>query len=485
MKVRLVVSISIILCLVGGVSADTRWNAATNNLWTNPANWDNGIPDATQKTTFGTSEVCILDVAGAEAKHIAMDGAGAGYLRLVDGAELNVKDWTIVGYSASNVGDMACRIEVLGGVFNSEVRCFVGFQGEGTLIVDGDGVFNVLSQDFGVGQQATGVGTVELRGGELNVAAGNLSLRNGVSANIDFSGGILTQQANPARIDYINAAIADGIMTAYSGQGEVVVDTNEVPGEIVVRGLHNLRPAPADGGATSIGEVDLSWTLPDPCSPGEPVAVDVYFTDDLNKLMQFTDPASMQVVNKSNVTSVAVQTVPKTQYYWAVDTYVGSGADPVFGPIFTFVADNQAPVVQVETALVTTWVTDGTVDVSLGATVTDDGAAAPAVTWSVVSEPNEAAATIGDPAAEDTVVTLTETGQYVLQVLADDGEYSASTEVTVNVYVDSCEAAKSLPDFELLVGDLNADCVVNELDMALLEENWLACNALDCGEDQQ
>ncbi|MHC4703072.1 MAG: hypothetical protein ACYTFQ_21105, partial [Planctomycetota bacterium] len=92
---------------------------------------------------------------------------------------------------------------------------------------------------------------------------------------------------------------------------------------------------------------------------------------------------------------------------------------------------------------------------------------------------------IGDPAAEDTVVTLTETGQYVLQVLADDGEYSARTEVTVHVYVDSCEAAKSLPDFELLVGDLNADCVVNELDMALLEENWLACNALDCGEDQQ
>ncbi len=327
----------------------------------------------------------------------AVAGAGAGYLRLVDGAELNVKDWTIVGYSASNVGDMACRIEVLGGVFNSEVRCFIGFQGEGTLIVDGDGVFNVLSQDFGVGQQATGVGTVELRGGELNVMAGNLSLRNGVEASIDFSGGILTQQSNPARIDYINAAIADGIMTAYSGQGQVVVDTDEIPGKIVVRGIHNLQPTPADTGFTSVGQVDLSWTLPDPCTPGEAVPVDV----------------------------------------------------------------------------------------NLNATVTDDGSAAPVIAWSVVSEPNAAAATIGDPAAEDTVVTLTETGQYVLQMLANDGEYSASTEVTINVFDDSCEAAKSLPDFELLVGDLNADCVVNELDMALLEEQWLECNALDCGEDQQ
>jgi hypothetical protein len=41
------------------------------------------------------------------------------------------------------------------------------------------------------------------------------------------------------------------------------------------------------------------------------------------------------------------------------------------------------------------------------------------------------------------------------------------------VYADSCEAAKALPDYVPQVGDLNGDCKIDELDMALLEENWL------------
>jgi hypothetical protein len=480
MRVKIVVCTSVILCLVGIVRADTQWFASVNNFWSNPANWSNGVPDATQKAQFVSSEVCLVDFEGAVAKHIAMDGAGAGHLRLVDGSELSVVDWTIVGYSASNVGDMACLLEVLGGVLNCEVRCFVGFQGDGTMIVDGDGVVNILSQDFGVAQQATGVGKVELRGGELNVAVGNLSLRNGVSANIDLSGGILTQQSNQARLDYIDAAVADGIITAYGGVGSVIVDTGQIPGRLVVRGVHPLEPAPMDGAAVSAGAVELSWTLPDPCTPGQPVPVDVYFTDDLQSLEQFTDPAAIQVVNKQNVTSVVVQTQPKTRYYWAVDTYVGSAADPVLGPIFSFVADNQAPTVTIETDVVATWLTEGTVDVSLDATVMDDSSVAPTIEWTVVSKPNEGTVVFSDAGAEDTVVTLTAVGQYVLQIAAFDGEYSTVGTVIVNVYNDSCEAAKSLPDFELIPGDLNEDCIVNDLDLAILEEHWLECNALDC-----
>ena len=41
------------------------------------------------------------------------------------------------------------------------------------------------------------------------------------------------------------------------------------------------------------------------------------------------------------------------------------------------------------------------------------------------------------------------------------------------MYADSCEAAKALPDYEPLVGDLNGDCKVDDLDQALLLENWL------------
>jgi hypothetical protein len=239
-----------------------------------------------------------------------------------------------------------------------------------------------------------------------------------------------------------------------------------------------LDPHPADGSLVSPGQVELSWTLPDPCVPGEAVLVDVYFTDSLEALEQFTNPAAMQVVNAQNVTSVLVQTEPKTRYYWAVDTYIGSENDPVLGPIFSFYADNMVPQVDAGADIVT-WLEDGLRTGALDATVTDDGAIAPyTVLWTVVSEPVEGAAVIETPTAEETMVTLTAVGVYVLQLEAFDGEYTGSDTVAIRVYADPCQAAQSLPDYAPLVGDLNGDCRVDELDMALLEEHWMQDSSL-------
>ena len=82
------------------------------------------------------------------------------------------------------------------------------------------------------------------------------------------------------------------------------------------------------------------------------------------------------------------------------------------------------------------------------------------------------------PTADDTNVTLSRLGEYVLQLEAFDGEYTGSDTVTINVYNDNCEAAQSLPDYVHLVGDLNGDCIVNDLDLAILQENWLKDNLL-------
>ena len=127
---------------------------------------------------------------------------------------------------------------------------------------------------------------------------------------------------------------------------------------------------------------------------------------------------------------------------------------------------------------IVTWLEDGSRTGTLDATVTDEDAYT--VQWTVVSEPNEGTAVIEIPDAEDTAITLTDLGEYVLQLEASDGEYAGSDTVTINVYSDSCEATKSLPNYVPLVGDLNGDCRVDEADMALLEENWLKCNALGC-----
>jgi len=94
----------------------------------------------------------------------------------------------------------------------------------------------------------------------------------------------------------------------------------------------------------------------------------------------------------------------------------------------------------------------------------------------VVSEPNDPNspdALIADPSAEDTSITVSALGEYVLQLEAFDGEYSSSDTVTINVYYDNCQAAQSLPGYIPLTGDLNWDCIVDDVDMALLQESWL------------
>jgi hypothetical protein len=670
MRMRMVLCASIVLCLADMLEAqDTNWVPAPGKkLWSDAGNWSNGVPTSAGKAKFTTPDECIVDFEGAEAKNVDL---GGGPLRIIGEGTLTTYDWFILGYGADDVGDNGGRLEVYsGGVLNCMQRLYVGREGEGYLTVWEDGTVNVLGQHLNVAQTTldTSLGVVTLEGGSINILEGTDSqgLRNtGSNATVNFKGGLMRLRNTAANRTYLDTAINNGVIIAYDGLGEVVVTTDEEAGIISIRGVHPLNPSPSDDGLGSPGDMELSWTLPDPCVPGQPVPVNVYFTDDLNALQQFTDPAAIQVVNKQNVTSVVVQTQPKTRYYWAVDAYVGSPDDPVLGPIFSFYADNPAPVVDAGADLVTWLGEDGTRIKSLDATVTDNDACA--LQWMVVSEPNavidiqiadgsndaeqhlddgsmdigssdleiayedagdpatdeqvvglrfvnvpmengapvanayvevevdkvdkqgsqapvnliiegelapdaapfedvannitdravttakvkwsipawteenakfqtpdissiimeinsqrswapgnalvliirddkddpstglreaessegEAAAApslhidlaggpvvIETPTAEDTNVTLSRLGEHVLQLDAFDGEYTGSDTVAINVYRDGCEAAKSLPGYVPLLGDLNGDCKVDEADLALLEENWLKDNSL-------
>jgi hypothetical protein len=477
MRTRIVLCVVIVLCLVDTLHADMTWaGPPKGGLWSNPAHWGGALPTAADKLYFNGESECILDFDAGTVRQI--DHAG-GPLRIVAGGSLTVLDWHILGYGEGDVGENAGYLEVYdGGVLNSMMRLYVGRLGEGHLTVYEGGTINILGQHINVAQTATGTGVLTLEGGTINILEGSdaSGLRSVGNASIDFRGGAIMLRNTTQNQNYLAGAIADGIVKAYGGVGEVVVETDEELDRLEVRGVHPLKPTPSDDGLATPGALELNWTLPDPCVPGQPVPVDVYFTDDLTALQQFTDPAAMQVVNKQNVTSVVVQTQSKTRYYWAVDTYVDSTAEfPVIGPIFSFFADNLPPEVDTGNDVVT-WLVDGVRTGNLDATVTDTDAYT--VQWTVVSEPNEGTAVIETATAEDTSVTLTALGEYVLQLEAFDGEYSGSDTVTINVYSDSCQAAQSLPDYVPLVGDLNGDCKVDDDDFTLLQENWLQENSL-------
>jgi T5SS/PEP-CTERM-associated repeat protein len=481
MNTRIALYLCVCLCLTGVLQADTRWQGTVDSAWDNPANWTNGVPNATQKAQFVTvgEPTCTVTVAGAEAKQLAVGDNTGGSLKIAGGS-LKVMDWSILGYAEANVGDQAGHLTVTGGELNCQARIFVGFMGEGHLTVDDEGVVNVYNQPLGIGEEKTGNGYVYLKGGTLNLWAGGLAIHLfNAKAHVDFTGGTMTLTNTVENRNAITKGIADGIITAYGGVGKVVVDLESTPGRIILKGIHPLTPAPVDGGRVSAGQVQLNWVLPDPCQPGQQVLVDVYFGTSPD-FPEGGSPETPQIISKKNRTSATVQTQPKVRYYWAVDTYIGSAQDPVYGPLFSFVADNLIPTVEAGNDQVA-WLTDGSVKVALDAKITDDGFLKPCTAlWTVVSGPNDATPKFADAKAEDTTITLNATGEYVLKLEAYDGEYTGSDTVTINVFNDSCEAAQFSPDYVPIPGDINGDCVVNDADLAILQSHWLECNALDC-----
>jgi len=468
MRSQIVLVICITLLVTGSLSANTKFSGAVSNSWSNADNWSNGLPGPDDKIQFDGDTLCILDYDAGVIKNTAMEGGNTTHLRLVDGALLSVSGWSIIGYGG--IPEEPHLLEVLGGVYNAEIRMKIGFQGYAKLVVDYGGTVNMLDEEFDIAERAYSHGIVELRGGSLNLLTDRSEAlrfrRDGNStASMDFSGGILTLLYSDAQAANINDHIADGTITAYEGVGTVQVEKTE-DNILVVKGLHPRNPVPEDGSiVTTPGTITLSWTV------DEGTPVDVWFGPNPDLI-----GAELIVANQA-VTSAAVTILPKQRYFWAVDTYAPGAAEPNLGSIFDFLSDNAPPVVKTagyKAALLD----NGSVEVAIAAAVTD--VEPTTVAWTVISEPNEGTAVIANPDQTETTVTLSALGTYVLQLEADDGEYKGADTLTIGVFSDNCEAAKSVPGWTAIPGDINLDCVVDQLDLDILNEQWLECTGLDC-----
>jgi len=441
-RLMLLVFVFGMLSLWGDVQAQTEmiWTDTTgDHLWSTPANWEIGTLPVSDNAAAGKVRIQVVPgptIAneGAVAFNIRIGNNATGVLT-VDGGTLAVVGWISMGRNANgvatlnmisgsietgslNIGEVAslATLNMTGGTITVGGYFKVGTSGATAHVNLRGGT--ITTGDFVMGQDAGSVGTMNITAGTLIIDGDKLSLVQG----------------------YIDDP--NGWITAYGGQGTLQLDYDVTnTGKTTLKAVHMLDPNPVDGAFVSPGAVELSWTLPDPCVPGQPVPVDVYFTDDLQALEQFLDPAAIRVVTKQVVTSVIVQTRPKTQYYWAVDTYIGDPNDPILGPIFSFLADNAPPSVNAGPDI-STFLQDGTRTGPLNGIVTDDGAVQPyTVRWSVVEQPSDAdsalpGAVIADPTAEQTTVTVSAEGTYVLQLEADDGEYTASDTMTIIVHPD-------------------------------------------------
>jgi hypothetical protein len=352
------------LAIVGSLISDAGaavlpWSGSADTFWSTPDNWGGAVPTSVDTASIGMAPGPVVADESAVADIIWVGSGRSAADLTVDGGTLTTTKWVIVGINTGSHG----TVNMKSGIFTVGSTLLLGDREEGT-------------------------GHVNLDGGVLTV--GNLEMRRGADTvgTIDVQAGTLIVNGNAA--DTIQRYIDSGWITAYDGNGTLELDynvTNE--GKTTLTAVHNMNPSPRDGGIASSGDVELIWTLPDPCVPGESVLVDVYFTDDYEALWTFVNPDAIRVIDKQNANSVVVQTQPKTRYYWAVDAYIGDPNDPIIGPIFSFIADNTAPEVNAG-ADVVSWLQDGVRVRNLTGSVVDDGAIAPyTVQWTVVSEPDD------------------------------------------------------------------------------------------------
>jgi len=274
------------------------------------------------------------------------------------------------------------------------------------------------------------------------------------------------------------------------------------------REAHGLQPAHKATSVPIVGTA-LSWkagvTLADPSSPNsaitgyylwlsppydptDPPSVTDWWNDPLTQVIFVgadTNPADGEVDETAGYAPAVLQT--DALYYWAVDESLGAAdendlANLILGNTRLFVTVTSSPIANAGDDIMT-WLSEGVATVDLNGAVTDATDDVTAILWSVVASPPDSTVDFADPSLAATTVALSPAGQYVLQLHAVDAmQNEASDEVEITVYNDSCEAAKSLPDYVPIPGDLNGDCRVDDLDMTILEEHWLECNALDCND---
>ena len=411
------VTLVAVLGLVGNVSADVVFSDTTgDHLWSTPANWATGaIP------TLSDAYVRIFMVPGpiVMAKDsFVVSGIHLGNDNAVQAGELTVQGGTL-------------EVET--------INC--GYKGTGTIKIT-DGTLRVTGT-LKIAREPTAIGHIKLMGGTISANVFLMREKQGAVGTMDVGGGVL--RINGDRVSLVQGYIKNGWITAYGGNGTLNLEYNVAnPGQTTLTAIHKLNPNPANRAIVKPGATELSWKLPDPCVPGQPVLVDVYFTNDFDALSNFTNPEAIRIVSKKNVASVVVQTKTKTRYFWAVDTYLGGdnpNKNPFWGPIFSFTADNAPPFVNAGPDI-STFLQDGTRTGPISGTVTDDGAIQPyTVTWTVVQKPGNADpnlpdAVIADPKALQTTVAVSAEGDYVLKLEANDGEYTSSDTMTIHVHPD-------------------------------------------------
>ena len=285
---KLLFSISLVLlaALVGNSWGASLWNdGGPDHLWKTANNWNpNAVPTSSDSVTISLVTGPTID-AGTTANALEIRvGAtgGATSIMTMTGGTLTTVNWFMLGTETSTTKG---RLDISGGVITlgpSTINghFWVGFRGTGTVNMTGGTItvtnlFAIARDDGGAG---TAVGHVDLHGGTITADEFQMRGTTGTGAGtMDITEGTLILSGDQTGL--INGYVSNGWITAYGGEGIVVVDYSLGKTTVTAVGGYETayNPSPKDDAKGVDPNGVLSWS-----PAGSAVSHDVYLGTDFN-----------------------------------------------------------------------------------------------------------------------------------------------------------------------------------------------------------
>ena len=399
---------------------------------------------------------------------------------------------TVTGTSNIKVGDVGSKADnflfTLDGSNNISSIDAIDFQQTiFPFLTDTFFIFERGGNDSGTYQAIFANGSL---GPEVAFTAANIYADTGVGVNGQNAFGVVFKTDVPVQ----------GVRITASGHDTFSIST---PSGAAPTQAHDPQPEEKGKGVPVINAV-LSWTTgvdpadpdrPNPAITGHNLWLSIPY-DPANPpaapdwqdacVQIFQIPADTNPADGTPDATASYSTILQRDalYYWAVDESLGA-ADPrdwdnlIQGVQWSFETVTSGPEVDAGSSIVT-WLKSGTTTVDLNGTVADQTGDVTATLWSVISSPPGSTVDIANNSVAATTATLAQTGLYVLELHAMDAtQQEDSGLMQINVYADSCEAAKNNPNgYTAPPYDFNDDCRVDVIDFALFAAVWLQDESL-------